>query len=457
MIKKGLVIGVIVLFIGASVIPAFGEKNNITAEIEVDKNKIENNREMLFYDYFDDNTKDHNNWTESHTDGIWYEQNQQTEFYLPSGNEKYEAIQSFEIPIKTTNIDSVNISFDMISKIGSNTDYGKICCIVRDGPTFILLCYSRLENNLMFYDSNDADWTIIGSRSDGIWNNKIEIFNDRYKVKMHNYETGWKYDPLFLDSTHLTVEILIKFQISAGSWWQAGFDNVIVEGIPLNEPPDSPYNPNPTDEETDVEINSDVSWMCDDPDGGNLTFDVYFGNNYPPSKVVENYSNFSYDPGVLDYCTMYYWQIVAFDEEGRTTIGDIWEFKTVCNGPPDAPRINGPTSGKPDITYSFTFVSEDPNDDDVFYEIDWGDGQVDTWDGPHKSNEVIIKNHSWDYQGTFIISARAKDVYENIGDWGELEVTIPRSRLLTNPFILQLLERFPILQRFLSILEVLKV
>ena len=455
--KKIIGIMVCVLFFGASITSAFSEKNKITVEIKVDRNNIGNNRDMLFYDYFDDNTKDYNNWTESYTDGIWYEQNQRTEFYLPSGMEKHEGIQSIEIPIKTTNTDSVNISLDMITNIGSNTDYGKICCIVSDGPNFILICYARSTNNLQFYDSNDADWTVIGSRSDGTWSNKIEIFNDRYKVKMYNYETGWKYDPLFLDSTHLTVKILIKFQISTGSWWQAGFDNVIVEGIPLNQPPSSPYNPNPTDEETDVEINADISWMCSDPDGDNLTFDVYFDNNYPPNKMIENYSNFSYDPGLLDYCTTYYWQIVTWDEEGKSTIGDIWQFVTVCNGPPDIPRINGPTSGKPDITYSFTFVSEDPNGDDVFYEIDWGDGQVDPWDGPHKSNQVIIKSNSWDYQGTFIISARAKDIYDNIGDWGELEVTIPRNKLFRNPFILQFLESFPILPRLFSILEVLTV
>jgi hypothetical protein len=87
--------------------------------------------------------------------------------------------------------------------------------------------------------------------------------------------------------------------------------------------------------------------------------------------------------------------------------------------------------------------TDDPDGDDVFYEIDWGDGQVESWDGPYESNEIIIKDHSWDYEGTFIVSARAKDVYENIGDWGELEITIPRNRLVTYPFILQLFERFP--------------
>jgi len=223
---------------------------------------------------------------------------------------------------------------------------------------------------------------------------------------------------------------------------------------PSNFPPSKPSNPYPMDGTMDVPIDTNLSWVCSDPEGGNVTFDIYFGSSNPPPKVVENCSDPDYDPGLLDYCTTYYWQIVAWDDYGQSTTGDIWQFKTVCNGPPDVPRIMGPTSGKPGVTYSYSFVSEDPNDDDVFYEIDWGDGQVDPWDGPHKSNDVISMSHSWDYEGTFIISARAMDIYENIGDWGELEITIPRDKLLTNPFILHLLERFPFLERLYSLFSV---
>jgi hypothetical protein len=212
---------------------------------------------------------------------------------------------------------------------------------------------------------------------------------------------------------------------------------------PGNLPPNKPNFEFPVDGSIDIPIDINLSWVCSDPEGGNVTYDIYFGTSNPPPKVVDNCSNPSYDTGILDYCTTYYWQIVAWDDFGQSTIGDIWQFKTICNGPPDAPRINGPTNGKPGNTYSYTFVSEDPDGDDLFYEIDWGDGQVDPWDGPHNSNNIITRSNSWDYSSTFTISARAKDIYENIGEWGELEVIIPRSKIIQTSLFLYYLKSHP--------------
>lgn len=48
--------------------------------------------------------------------------------------------------------------------------------------------------------------------------------------------------------------------------------------------------------------------------------------------------------------------------------------------------------------------------------MDWDDGQVDSCDRPYNPNEVITRSHNWNFSGTFIIIARAKDIYENIGD-----------------------------------------
>jgi hypothetical protein len=44
------------------------------------------------------------------------------------------------------------------------------------------------------------------------------------------------------------------------------------------------------------------------------------------------------------------------------------------NQPPNAPNIDGPSNGKPNTEYTFTFVSTDPDGDAVMYNVDWGDG-----------------------------------------------------------------------------------
>jgi len=51
--------------------------------------------------------------------------------------------------------------------------------------------------------------------------------------------------------------------------------------------------------------------------------------NPPECKMAENQSFTTFDPGLLGYTTMYYWQIVAWDRLGNNTIGPIWNFTTM--------------------------------------------------------------------------------------------------------------------------------
>ena len=50
------------------------------------------------------------------------------------------------------------------------------------------------------------------------------------------------------------------------------------------------------------------------------------------------------------------------------------------NQPPGKPVIDGPTSISPG-TYDWTFKAEDPDGDDIFYQIYWGDGNPEDWIG----------------------------------------------------------------------------
>ena len=131
------------------------------------------------------------------------------------------------------------------------------------------------------------------------------------------------------------------------------------------------------------------------------------------------------------------------DDDGFKS--DITKSIEITNQPPDVPVINGPHSGKLKRSYSYTFVSEDPDGNDVYYEINWGDGEVSPWDGPHGSNIIITREYSWDEEGNFTIMARAKDEFGFIGDWGTLDVTMPKNKpfVFNFPLLSWLFERFP--------------
>jgi len=105
----------------------------------------------------------------------------------------------------------------------------------------------------------------------------------------------------------------------------------------------------------------------------------------------------------------------AIGEDGTvyvvSEIGDngyLRAFGKLDSSAPDAPDIDGRTNGRFKRSYDYTFTTTDPNVDDVYYYIEWGDGAVENWIGPYSSGEEVVVSHTWDEQDTYTIRARAK-------------------------------------------------
>lgn len=93
------------------------------------------------------------------------------------------------------------------------------------------------------------------------------------------------------------------------------------------------------------------------------------------------------------------------------------------NTPPTIPRITGPVSGKTDREYQYTFSASDPEGDDIYYWIQWGDSCPGVeWAGPYHSGEEMVVNKTWASQGDYIVSAKARDIYDAESEWGKIEV-----------------------------------
>ena len=108
----------------------------------------------------------------------------------------------------------------------------------------------------------------------------------------------------------------------------ASFLSMVQIAEAANNPPFVPDNPNPNNGATSVSTTVDPSWTGGDPDGDSVTYDVYFGTENPPPGVVGNQTATTYDAGTMNYNTKYYWKIVAWDENGASTTGPIWNFTT---------------------------------------------------------------------------------------------------------------------------------
>jgi hypothetical protein len=113
------------------------------------------------------------------------------------------------------------------------------------------------------------------------------------------------------------------------------------------------------------------------------------------------------------------------------------------NNPPDTPTIDGPSNGIINTPYTYTFNAEDPDGDDIYYYILWGDGYVEIWEGPFASGEDFVIDHTFQKEGTFTIEAKVKDYLDVESGVATLDVTIPRTRATYESLFLRIIECFP--------------
>jgi outer membrane protein assembly factor BamB len=132
--------------------------------------------------------------------------------------------------------------------------------------------------------------------------------------------------------------------------------------------------------------------------------------------------------------------------------GNVYAFGELDPDAPSTPEIDGPAEGVPDVLYNFTFKSESPLGNDLYYWIEWADGSNSGWLGPFNSGVEITESHVWDAKGAYPIQAKAKDINGLVSGWGVLGLTIPRNRAKDYSLFQWFLERFPMLERLLSLI-----
>jgi hypothetical protein len=119
-----------------------------------------------------------------------------------------------------------------------------------------------------------------------------------------------------------------------------------------------------------------------------------------------------------------YGNIYQFDYTGNIVTQWIepafmgWSAGIVeANSPPEAPVLSGPSNGTigKDLTYSITSI--DPDNDTLFFYIDWGDNTPVEWIGPISSGVPHNVSHVWNNPGSYTIKAKAKDIHNAESEW----------------------------------------
>ncbi len=86
--------------------------------------------------------------------------------------------------------------------------------------------------------------------------------------------------------------------------------------------------------------------------------------------------------------------------------------------PPEKPIIKGPVVGRVGVLYNFSISITDPETEQFYFQISWGDGITTGWLGPYESGESVIACYAWDAPGSYSILVKTKNPYgeESVSD-----------------------------------------
>jgi uncharacterized protein (TIGR02145 family) len=120
-----------------------------------------------------------------------------------------------------------------------------------------------------------------------------------------------------------------------------GFAVRCLRDDPVNGAPLIPATPAPGSGTEDCPLSLTLSWLCADPDGDLLEYDIYFGRANPPDTLVSvNQTATTHTQTELLAGTTYYWRVLAKDDHGHLSPGPVWMFTTLEAG---APCLGTPT------------------------------------------------------------------------------------------------------------------
>ncbi len=92
------------------------------------------------------------------------------------------------------------------------------------------------------------------------------------------------------------------------------------------------------------------------------------------------------------------------------TMGQVSKITVDGIACPESPTINGESSGEVGKYYLVSAISHDPNQDNIRYCINWGDGTNPEWTNYKDSGTEITKSHIYSKKGTYKIKVIVEDI-----------------------------------------------
>jgi len=448
---RALVIGMVIMFIGASSLP--GLAANVKIKNTQTKSMPLINRDIIYVD--DDNTAGPWDGTQAHPyqyiqdgidnanagDTIYVFNGTYTEdVYINKAVDLFGESKESVLVNSSSSSETIHLKVDYINISGFSIINGQIVGILFDGVDNCTIAnniisdnkfgimmanstHNSIDNNLI--KNNTCAIVMFYSTYNSISNNLVEYNSQSILIETHSNRTSLIYNTIthsltgiyFLNSCNNSA---IHNNISDnrdGLYFETSHDNFVASnriennygyGICLNTSYGSTiYYNNLINNSIQAIDNCTNIWDNGYPSGGNY-WDDYTG--------VDNFHGPNQD-------------IIGGDGIGDTpyniSVGnnkDNYPFMNQMSGnlPPNMPsKPDGSPVAGPNVDISFSTVAVDLEGDFLYYLWDWGDGNFSEWIGPFNSSEPMATNYSWNWTGIYDIRVKVKDIYELESEWSE--------------------------------------
>lgn len=123
-------------------------------------------------------------------------------------------------------------------------------------------------------------------------------------------------------------------------------------------------------------------------------------------------------------------QIAEVDKGETCWVNFTLEYKKE-NNPPENMIIEGKTKCKVNRAYDYIFSAEDPDKNQIYFHVYWGDGELPSL-YKADSEGKIRTTRIWKENRDFTISAYPIDIYGYYGEGVNLEINVTKNKIKTN-------------------------
>jgi len=171
----------------------------------------------------------------------------------------------------------------------------------------------------------------------------------------------------------------------------------------------------------DEDTNSNKINVLSNDKGKNLIITNITDPQYGEASI--DGKNISYSPNPNYFGNDSFIYTISSENEEEQNNSDTATVNIIIKNtadPPNEPeQPQGPPTGIEKIEYEVSFSTIDPDHDDVYYKINWGDNTISEWGGPYTSGEICQASHIYYSTGVYEIKVKSKDEYGLETDWSD--------------------------------------